>query len=189
MATVLVLVAVILIVYVFRRVLQDQGEGVRLPPPRIRFTDIPTTRGSIVTSVTTRPAPRVVIRPLPRSASSPVLTVRPTHRVQPRTVRPVQRPYWELQHWRFNGSALVGFYRTPFGSYAGRIENARSRNPSFYIFNPPGALRGHPHWICFHHKGNGRYWIHFSPAPPTPDAGILEVEKVLAEALSRRRSS
>lgn len=102
-------------------------------------------------------------------------------------VRPIDRPYWELKHWHFKGNDLVGFYRTPYGSYEGYIKHPNCLRPEFYIVDPPVELRAHPHWICFHHIGGNRYSIHFSPPPPNPDAGIVEVEKVLAEALSRGR--
>ena len=102
-------------------------------------------------------------------------------------IHPVARPYHELQHWEVNGDRLVGFYRTPYGSYEGYIRNWRTHAPAFYIINPPQQLRYHPHWVCFTHIGRGRYLIHFYPHPKNPDAGILETEKVLAEALSGQR--
>ena len=101
-----------------------------------------------------------------------------------RLVKPVDRPYWQLQHWKEAGDRLTGFYRTPYGSYEGYILHPNAPRPQFFIKKPPAALKEHPHWICFHSVGKGTYSIHFSPAPPTPDAGILEVEKVLGEALS-----
>jgi len=102
-------------------------------------------------------------------------------------VSPIDRPYWDLKHWQLKGDQLVGFYRTRYGSYEGCIKHPRFSRPEFYIVEPPEQLRHHPHWICFHSIGGNRYAIHFSPAPPNPDAGILEVEKVLVEALSGQR--
>jgi hypothetical protein len=100
------------------------------------------------------------------------------------TLVPIVRQYWDLNYWKLGGDRLTGFYRTRYGSYEGYIIHPKSSRPEFYIVKPPEELRHHRHWVCFHHIGGGRYSIHFSPAPSFPDAGILEVERVLAEALS-----
>ena len=96
-------------------------------------------------------------------------------------------PYWSLQHWRIEGSRLAGYYRTMYGSFAGHIEAYDTDSPRFYITEPPPELRAHPHWCCFQRRERGRWSIHFGPAPTDPDTGILEVEKVLVEALRNQR--
>ena len=112
----------------------------------------------------------------------PLVMLRTPRSTSRLSVHPIDRPYWELKHWRANGNRLRGFYRTPHGSIEGYIKHYKSSRPEFFIVNPPQQLRRHKHWICFHNVGSNRYSIHFSPAPSSADAGILEVEKVLAEA-------
>jgi hypothetical protein len=104
----------------------------------------------------------------------------------PLVLRPINRPYWDLQHWLRQGDRLVGFYRTPQGSYGGYILHPDLPRPEFFIVRPPKELEQHRHWICFRPIGNETYSVHFNPAPQNPDAGILEVEKVLTEALTGR---
>lgn len=144
--------------------------GEATPPPRIQ-------RGR-------RTPPQIPIREIrdgPRVA-------RPATAQQegPIIIRPVRRPYWEQRHWQPRGNRLRGFYQTPHGSFQGYVDNWRSRNPVFYIIKPPPQLRHHPHWACFRKRGANLFWIHFAEQPPDPDAGILEMEKVLAEALANR---
>ena len=102
-------------------------------------------------------------------------------------IRPRTAPYWEERGWRLVGTDLVGEYWTPRGSCAGTIRKPRSARPEFFIHNPPTALQNHNHWACFSNVGGGRYSIHFNPHPPFPDAGILAVEQVLAEAMASGR--
>lgn len=109
--------------------------------------------------------------------------VRPAQRARV-AIHPVDRPYWRYKHWKVRGNQLDGFYRTPLGSFEGHIKQFRSHRPEFFIVNPPRQLKSHAHWACFHSRGPNRYWIHFGSAPASPDAGILEVERVLAEALA-----
>lgn len=110
---------------------------------------------------------------------------------RPILLRPVNRPYWDLRHWREAGDRLTGFYRTPDGSFDGYVLHAKGERPEFYIVQPPAALKNHKHWICFHDTGQktNTYSIHFSPAPRDPDTGILAVERVLGEALAQERRS
>lgn len=110
---------------------------------------------------------------------------------RPILLRPVNRPYWDLTHWREDGDCLTGFYRTPWGSFDGYVRHAKGERPEFYIAQPPAALWKHKHAICFRDTGQktNTYSIHFSPAPRDPDTGILAVEKVLGEALAQERRS
>lgn len=129
-------------------------------------------------------------RMLIEAEAAPQQAVRPLVRPLPRAravITPKFRPYWELMHWAVQGDQLVGRYQTPDGSAGGYIKQFRHPRPQFYIVDPPMQLRSHPHWPCFHSIGANQFGIHFNPAPPNPDAGILEVEKVLAEALKPRR--
>jgi len=119
------------------------------------------------------------------AAPAAVAIARPVVRRTPIVIHPVDRPYWDLQHWELVGNRLTGFYRTPYGSYAGYILDPQAPRPQFFIVHPPEELQQHPHRACFHPVGAGTFSIHFGIAPTNPDAGILEVEKVLGEALSR----
>jgi len=146
-----------------------KSEGERLTPPRAQpgqFT-APQTR---ITEI--RTGPRAVQTATPQEEDRIV-------------IRPIKRPYWEQKGWKPNGDRLIGFYETPMGLFQGYIEDWRSRRPQFYIIKPPRELRYHNHWACFREKGNNLFWVHFGETPTNPDAGILEIEKVLAEALSR----
>lgn len=102
----------------------------------------------------------------------------------PIVIKPIDRPYWDIQHWQLHGDRLDGFYRTPFGSHQGYVLCAKGPRPQFYIVDPPDCLKHHSHWICFHPAGVGTYSVHLNPAPENADAGILAIEKVLGEALA-----
>jgi len=118
----------------------------------------------------------IVIQPTPESAIPTKRTI---------VLRPISRPYWDLTHWREVGDRLVGFYRTPWGSFEGYILHARGKRPQFYLVNPPPELSRHPHRGCFHDTGQNTntYLVHLWPVPENADAGILAIEKVLGEAL------
>ena len=131
-----------------------------------------------------RAGARVVVRPSGSGEAAQGRAPAPDVPSSRITLVPIVRPYWDLNHWKLKGDRLVGFYRTRYGSYEGYINHPKSSRPEFYIAGPPAALRDHRHWICFRSIGGNRYAIHFVPAPPHPDAGILEVERVLFEALS-----
>ena len=134
--------------------------------------------------VVARAGARVVVRPSEAGGAAQGRAPAPDVPSSRITLVPIVRPYWDVNHWKLKGDRLAGFYRTRHGSYEGYINHPKSSRPEFYIVKPPEELRHHRHWICFHHIGGGRYSIHFSPAPSFPDAGILEVEEVLFEALS-----
>jgi hypothetical protein len=102
-------------------------------------------------------------------------------------VPPKDRPIWVSKHWVPKGTQLHGFYRTRFGSFRGVIDRFDTLRPDFYVLNPPPELREHSHWPCFHKRGEGVFCVHFDPAPPNADAGILAIEQVLADALARSR--
>jgi hypothetical protein len=103
------------------------------------------------------------------------------------TLTRIDRPYCDLRHWQRKGDRLVGFYRTRYGSYEGYIKHPEYSRPEFYIVNPPAELWNHPHRHCFRKAEGDHYAIHFYPVPSFPDAGILEVERVLVEALTGQR--
>jgi hypothetical protein len=140
-------------------------------------------QGSLPVSTTPQ---RIEIRPEARPEVQRII-IRRLRKRKPIAIRPRTAPYWEERGWRLVGTNLVGEYRTPRGTCAGTISKAGSPRPEFFIHNPPAALQEHDHWACFSDVGGGRYSIHFNPHPPFPDAGIVAVERVLAEALASGR--
>ena len=152
------------------RAVQDHTDSVKTAQPD---AGLPVARAGEKLRATAGPS-----RLWPQAAriSSPI-TAR-------RIIRPIDRPYWEIKGWRADGNELRGWYQVKEGRAQGLIRQYQSRRPEFFIIKPPRALKNHSHWACFGSRGSDRYAIHFSPAPPNPDAGIREVEKVLAEALS-----
>jgi hypothetical protein len=128
---------------------------------------------------------RIVVAPVKRER----IVVSPVQRNRV-VVKPKYRPYWQTQDWVVVGDTLVGQYKTPLGSTAGYIENYKSREPLFYVVNPPTQLKRHPHRHCFQSRESrdkGHYWVHFGTKPRNPDSGILEIEKILMEALQLPR--
>jgi len=93
--------------------------------------------------------------------------------------------YWQEQGWRLDRTQLKGYYRTFRGSYRGVIDLFESGRHMFHVYKPPKKLRQHGHAVCFRHKGNGLYWVHFATLPKDVDAGIMEIERILHESLER----
>jgi hypothetical protein len=99
------------------------------------------------------------------------------------------KTYLQEQGWRLTyeqgEEQLEGYYRSRYGSYAGRLQHLTSSKPSFFIKDPPQELFGHPHWNCFTHRphiGNGWYSVHFSTLPGDLDSGVLHIERTLNES-------
>lgn len=105
-----------------------------------------------------------------------------THRA---TVQRSSTTYLKEQGWKLiNGwpdAQWVGYYRTRFGSFKGKVESLSS--PCFYIHNPPEALRRHSHWACFSDRGSGWYRVHFRKMPKELDSGLMCILRMLTEAL------
>jgi hypothetical protein len=93
-----------------------------------------------------------------------------------------EQSYAEENGWTLQDGTYWGRYRTAHGSWKGSVEQTWRGSLEFFIHNPPKELKEHSHWICFHHRGEGRYWVHFRTEPENLSAGILEVERILAEA-------
>ncbi len=96
-----------------------------------------------------------------------------------------KRPFWQIRNWHRNGNTLTGYYRTPLGSFAGKVVLQAGR-PAFFIKNAPKALLKGPHGMCFQERPGGWYSVHFSKTSKEVDAGIVSVEMLLFEALSKR---
>jgi hypothetical protein len=98
-------------------------------------------------------------------------------------ILPERRPYWQERRWRQHGADLHGYYRTRHGAYAGRIEDAFSPLPRFYITRAPTALLTGPHRYCFRSVRKDEYAVHFHPTPVDVNTGIRTVEHALVEVL------
>jgi hypothetical protein len=91
---------------------------------------------------------------------------------------------WRLTYEQREGQ-FEGFYRSRYGSYAGKIQNLASSKPSFFIKDPPRELDRHSHRACFTERpnmGKGWYSVHFSILPRDLDSGVLHIEGVLNES-------
>ena len=99
-----------------------------------------------------------------------------------------ENPYWKEKYWKKVGSAYRGFYKPDEGAWRGNIEENFPGNYSFYIFQPPDALKKGDHWACFTNKGMGKYSIHFSKNPKDISSGIMTVERLISESFKKERS-
>ena len=90
--------------------------------------------------------------------------------------------YHEERKWARRGRDLVGYYRTKFGSFQGRIEDAFGRDPQYFIYDPPRQVLDGPHGICFHARGPAKFWVHWSLKPDGVDTGIKQVEQTVIES-------
>lgn len=105
----------------------------------------------------------------------------PVHRkVKP--TRPSVPPYIEWG-WRRDGADLCGHYRTKHHAYEGRIENAFSQEPQYYIVRPPKELLSGPNKSCFRRKKKHSYWVHWHSSPVHITEGILAIERAIHHAL------
>lgn len=96
------------------------------------------------------------------------------------------RQFHEEQGWRLRGNALHGYYRTRYGAFKGRIENAFGKKPKYFLIKPPGALLDGPHGACFQEKGKDTFEVHWIAGrrPKDVNAGIMRLEHYLLEVLS-----
>jgi hypothetical protein len=96
------------------------------------------------------------------------------------------KTYLKQQGWRQTslslGSEWQGYYRSPYGSFKGRVGGSASY-PRFYLYKPPEKLRKHPHWACFSSQGNDWYSVHFKRVPKDLDSGVMAVERIISEAM------
>jgi hypothetical protein len=99
-------------------------------------------------------------------------------------VLPDIRPLWQIKGWQKQSEyELIGAFRTPQGSFVGKITITDGK-PSYYIQNPPKQLLNGSHGACFRRRLKGWYWIHFSKEPRDLDSGIAAVERLIFEALN-----
>ncbi len=94
--------------------------------------------------------------------------------------------YWKQAGWERHGNTYTGHYKLgPSRSWTGRIEVGKYGVPELFIQNPLEELRGHAHWACFQERRDGWFFIHTNRPVPDVSAGILQVEQLLKEALTR----
>lgn len=94
-------------------------------------------------------------------------------------------PIWVRRRWRRNGDQFEGFYRTPYGSYPGRIIRRYRATFEFFIYDPPACLWDHSHARCFVHVENDMYRVHFSKRGYCVDDGLTAIERILIDAHER----
>lgn len=133
--------------------------------------------------------PRVTLRSdLPAVRPRPPVLCVPPRRDQkgrPLVVCADKRPLWQIRTWRREGRQLVGAFRTPRGSIAGRITLDRGGRPhEYFLINPPASLLNGPKKPCFRSRGKKLYWVHFSNLPRELDGGIVAIESLIRDALA-----
>lgn len=101
-------------------------------------------------------------------------------------VKRITDPLWKQRGWQRRGDEYRGFYRTPYGSYQGKIVVRYIGKIQFYIFNPPSCIKGHPHEPCFISKGGGKFEVHFSKKAQNISDGIAAIEEILNDAFERK---
>jgi len=100
-----------------------------------------------------------------------------------------EKPYAEERGWKRRNGTFRGRYRTACGSWEGSATPSWGGHLEFSIHNPPRELEEHSHWVCFRHRGEGRYAVHFSTEPENLSAGILEIERILTEAFAHKKKT
>jgi hypothetical protein len=92
--------------------------------------------------------------------------------------------YLVSQGWEFKGGESPhweGYYKTPKTTFRGRIDQVA--RPRYCIFKPPEALkRAYGGNIIDQHR-EGWHTVHFCTQPKDLDSGVLEIERLLRQAL------
>ncbi len=129
------------------------------------------------------------VRPFKYSAKSDRVRIEKIGKYKMKKINSIAKktyPYWKENGWIKMGKTYRGYYKTDYGSCRGLVKENYKGSYSFYIFNPPKALRGNEHWQCFSHKGNGKYAIHFSHKPKDVNSGIIALEQLLRKAVRQK---
>ena len=128
-----------------------------------------------------RPPPSEIERPQTPPSPGRLSVVGP-RRAASVVIGPDARPYWQIRGWRKHGKTLTGAYRTPRGSFVGKIE-MKWGQVSFLILNPPAEILDGPHGACFRPREQGWYWVHFGKVSSDIDSGLVAIEVLIHEAL------
>lgn len=174
-------IPIILLLAMMVRGVHKKEEGV----PRGRRIDLRSGDGNFTGGVGPKTHSSLVSasynpRPNTRTKSKPKVKTTKTNK-KPTVVKRSEDPYWKRRGWKKNNGNLVGYYRTKYGSFKGTIEDYRGK-PEVYIYSPPVELKNHLHYQCFFHRGNGKYFVHFSRGVPNPSIAIETVEQILRES-------
>jgi hypothetical protein len=122
-------------------------------------------------------------RGVPSSRSSEVLTsTRRQDSQSPVIVKRTILPLWVIRRWKRHENVFEGYYRTPYGSFEGKIVRRHKGSFDYFLTDPPECLWAHPHGRCFIHVAGNTYRVHFQTQGDHVDAGILAIEHTLAEA-------
>jgi hypothetical protein len=95
--------------------------------------------------------------------------------------------YWQDRGWRRQRDIYSGYFAFNGRHWPGQIAWRPDGLRGCLIASPPTEVLQGGHGSCFTPKGEGVYAVHFSRRPETVDAAILEVEKVVRQALGSRR--
>lgn len=89
---------------------------------------------------------------------------------------------WQEHGWRLEGDRYVGHYRVGRRTWDGRAHFPPTHNRGgefdFYVHHPPVGVKNHP---CWHHAGQGWYWVNYHTPPPDLLSGIKHIEDFLAQ--------
>lgn len=145
-----------------------------------------------------QPSPgfRVTNRELGKAGNLVVKTFRliknprivPEKRTFPKQTFMRRRASWEDFGWRLDRPGVyIGEYLVGSRRWRGRAEFPAKRGESsqfdIYCYHPPAQLRAYGHRACWHHVGNGWYWIHFNKHPQDLASGIRNIENSIAEMI------
>lgn len=105
-------------------------------------------------------------------------------------VRLEPKPYWQQMGWIQRGNEYCGEYQPLGRRFSGRIVYLYANRWDFFvrITKPWPEFENHIKAPCFVLiDTNGWRQVHWRVYPASLDAGIQDIEKTLAEALTRRR--
>jgi hypothetical protein len=98
-------------------------------------------------------------------------------------IKTSEKPLWQKLGWDKVGQNYYGTYQFRHdGKWYGHIREGYI-NLEVYIWWPPAALELHPRWPCFVHQGKNKYLIHFTNKLIGVDDAIINVQRLLAEAI------
>ena len=93
-----------------------------------------------------------------------------------------QIPYWQQQGWIREGRRYRGTYQTPFGAFAGEIQQHLGGDIDFWLYMPSTEIRNSEHWTCFQDRGHNWYLVHMARMAKDVSSGIMTIERLITEA-------
>ena len=138
-----------------------------------------------IDTISIGPARAIVIGP----SDHTVTVIKPSKSTH---IAPPDRPAWDERGWSQSGEhgheVYQGWYQVRDRNgqprqYPGRIEmNGGIAQP--FIHEPPSQVKDHPKGVCFNHKGDGWFIVHWHTPATNPSDAMLYVERVLHESLN-----